>query len=130
MKILNRITLLLNILTFITAIGGSIYLITATPKTMPYELLIYSPFTSFLIPGLILGIIVSGSNFLSVIIYFLNKKVWSVVEFFTGVILCGWIICEYLIIKEFSWLQVVYLVIGLFIMSINFKKTYACLANL
>ncbi len=130
MKILNKITLFLNILTFITAIGGSIYLITATPKTMPYELLKYSPFTSFLIPGLILGIIVSGSNLLSVIIYFFNKRVWPVVEFITGVILCFWIICEYLIIKEFSWLQVVYLVMGLFIIFINFKKTYANLVNL
>lgn len=127
---LDKFTEILNIFTFISAFAGSYYLVNATPLTMPYELLKYTPFNSFLIPGLILGLIVGGSNLVSFILYSIRNKYRYVAELATGVLLSGWIICEYLLIREFSFLQVIYLSIGGMLILLNFKKFYASMVSL
>ena len=130
MRILDKFIETLNILTFIPAFAGSFYLIKATPSTMPYELLQFTPFNSFFIPGLILGIIIGGSNLISFILYISKNRARYIAETITGLILCVWIVCEYLLIREFSFLQVIYICIGLILILLSFKKTHASMVNL
>ena len=99
------------------AIGGGIMLILdpmAEFSQLPVEDLEGSPFDSFLIPGVIL-LTVLGLFPVATSMGVWFGKTWA--WWAAGMIGCGlviWILAESAII-DFSWLQALYLVIGLFI---------------
>jgi hypothetical protein len=87
-------------------------------------LLSFTPFTSFLLPGLILLLFVGGSS-LAAFVQLLSKQA-SASRFakIAAVILMGWIIGELLLVRAFSWLQVVCIITGVMIfMLAGFLKS-------
>lgn len=72
-------------------------------------------FSDFRIPGLILAVIVGGIHTLAV---FLNlqrhhrRYQWAMIA---GVILCGWVTGQWLLLPELHWLQFFYFGTGLLI---------------
>lgn len=80
---------------------------------MPLSLLSGTPFKNFLIPGILLAILVGGTNLLAVVLNLMrnkNRYNWAIAA---GVMISGWIIVQMIMISTFSWLQFLYLVIGI-----------------
>ena len=100
---------------------------------LPIEMLQYSPFPDFLIPGLFLFIVLG--IFPTIIVYGLIKKPefklinkinlykkyhWSwTFSYYLGLLLVLWINMELLFIREYSFLQVIISVLGVAIIFIT-----------
>lgn len=72
-----------------------------------------TPFTNFLIPGIILASVVGGTNLMAVISNMQShprRYTWAMAG---GLMTCGWIAVQILLINTFYWLQFVYIVTGL-----------------
>jgi uncharacterized membrane protein len=82
---------------------------------MPLGVLETSPFSNFLIPGIILLTMVGMVNCIAAWLLMrrhparYNWAVWG------GVMVGGWIVVQILMIQSFSWLQIVYLITALLI---------------
>jgi len=101
----------------LSAIGGALGLILLTGMGIPLEYLRFTPFTSYVVPGLILGV-VGGSALAAVLLLLQRRRLAYLAAFAAGAIMTGWIIAEVLLIRHFSWLQLGYLVIGLALMGL------------
>ncbi len=80
---------------------------------LPLRLLETSPFYDFLLPGLVLAIVVGGSQLLAFIAGIgkvSNADAWI---FAAGILLGGWIIIQLILIREVNWMQIVIFSIGL-----------------
>lgn len=108
------ITSLISGLLIITYPDGSV-------MQMSTDLLKTSPFKDFLIPGIVLTVLVGGTNLLAA---FFNMKRsayrydWALAG---GVMICGWTIVQMILINMFFWLQFVYLGVGIVIMLIAYQ---------
>lgn len=83
----------------------------------PTEWLSGSPFTSYTIPGLILGVVVGGSQLAGLIALLRRHDRAPQLSALAGAIMMGWIIAEVLIVGSISGimrnLQVLYFLLGL-----------------
>ena len=80
---------------------------------IPLTILSATPFKNFFIPGLILTLIVGGTNMIAVIGFLLQAKYqlnWSIAG---GIVLCGWILIQLIMLGFTHWLQALYLAVGL-----------------
>lgn len=88
---------------------------------MSVDLLKTSPFKNFLIPGIVLTILVGGINLLAVFFNMqrnANRYDWALAG---GVVTCGWVLAQMLLINTFFWLQFVYLGIGILMILIAYQ---------
>ena len=81
-------------------------------ELLPIELLAATPFTSFLVPGLCLAGIVGLSNLTSAVLMLRRDRAAERIGFVAGVALTIWIVVEMAMLQAFSWLQGVYLGVG------------------
>jgi hypothetical protein len=110
-------TLLLILLGFITLtvlVSGVVLIGNPDGSVMQLQLSILdsTPFKNFLIPGIILTTIVGCTNLLAMIfclIKYPTRYNWAMAG---GVMLCGWIIVQILLINTIHWLQFIYLGAG------------------
>jgi hypothetical protein len=103
----------------LSALAGGIYIIFSNGSGMPKEW-IDQVFKSYLIPGLILFFVVGGSNLAALI---LIKRDWYYsmeAAMVAGFGLQIWTYTEISIIKQFSWLQILYFAIGTIILIAAF----------
>jgi hypothetical protein len=78
-------------------------------------------FSNFFIPGLLLAIIVGGINLIASLFYLRshpNRYNWAMAG---GVIICGWIISQIIIIKTISWLHFIFFGIGFIIVLVAYQ---------
>ena len=97
----------------LSAVGGGIGMAVADGLSMPKSLLADSPFTTFLLPGLILAVVVGGTQTLAAVLLVQRRQsalLWSAVAGFGMVI---WIIAEIGFIHALMWAQLIYVVSGL-----------------
>ncbi len=88
---------------------------------LPLSLLEGTSFTSFLVPGILLTLIVGGVNLLAV--FFIlqrqsNRYNWALAG---GLVICGWIIIQIILIHTAHWLHFLYLGMGLLIILIAYQ---------
>lgn len=113
---MKTILFLLVSFTALTAIISGLLMIydpTGSFFQMPLNLLSGSLFKSYLIPGVILAFLVGGTNLVAVVLNLMRNKSrynWAIAA---GVMISGWIIVQMIMISTFSWLQLLYLVIGI-----------------
>jgi hypothetical protein len=109
---------------FTAAISG--LLIISNPAdggviNLSINLLKETPFNNFLIPGIILTAMVGGTNLLA-LFYIIQRKAnrynWAMAG---GLMISGWIIVQMILIRQISWLQFFYLIIGLLIILIAYQ---------
>lgn len=97
----------------VSAFGGFVMLLTPSAGGLPHELLNNSPFSSFVFPGVILGLVVGGTQLLGAI-GLLRKwphsSEWIAIAGFGMIV---WIYAEIYIVKQISWLQTVYFALGI-----------------
>ncbi len=102
----------------LSAIGGGIGLVTGT-LPVPTMLLRHTPFDSFVIPGLFLGIIIGGSALAGAIALRAHAVRSRLISAAAGVIMVGWIAGETILVRGFSWLQGLYLLTGLLVVVLS-----------
>ena len=97
----------------LSAVGGGIGMVLADGLSMPKSLLADSPFSTFLLPGLILALVVGGTQTVASVRLLQRRQsalLWSAVAGFGMVI---WIISEIGFIQALTWAQLIYVVSGL-----------------
>lgn len=103
----------------ITAILGGATL-TARPDgslmEAPPGMLSHSPFTTFLIPGLLLLLVVGFGNAVAGVLVARNARSAPFFAFFAGTALAVWIVTEMVLLRSHHWLQIGYLTVALLIL--------------
>jgi len=102
----------------LSALGGGTGLVTGT-LPVPTMLLRHTPFDSFVIPGLFLGIIIGGSALAGAIALRAQARRSRLISGAAGVIMVGWIAGETILVRGFSWLQGLYLLTGVLVVVLS-----------
>lgn len=97
----------------VTAIAGGSLLVArpdgALLGTSP-ALLAHSPFATFWLPGLILAVVVGGTNAVAAALTLAGARRADAAAMVAGAVLGGWVIGEMLLLRTIVFLQVGYLV--------------------
>lgn len=112
----HRLVLGLCAFTALTAVLGGLSLMTArpgSPAVPPLALLEHTPFDSFFVPGLVLLVVVGGANLLAAVLEARRARRSELAVALAGAVLTGWIVAQLALLRVFSWLQLVYLLVGL-----------------
>ena len=123
MKSIRIICVSLLILTAVNAmIAGALFMIDSTGQKMGMHVSYfqYSPFRSFLIPGIILFVANGLLNFFAAYALIKNKLYAPVLIICQGAILCGWIVIQVLMVRDITALHVIMLTIGLILALCGF----------
>lgn len=101
----------------LTAVGGGIALVTGLEgDRFSLDLLKGTPFTTFVVPGLILAALVGGSATYAAIVTLRNPYGGAMASALAGTILMGWIIGEVLMLNQpvaFTWVEAFFFAVGL-----------------
>jgi hypothetical protein len=119
-------TLLVIMIAFIaiTATLSGIMMVARPDGTLlnlPLSLLVKTPFRDFLIPGIVLALFVGGTNIIAVYKTLTRSPArydWAVTG---GIIICGWILIQMILIHIVHWLHVLYLGIGFLTILLAFQ---------
>jgi hypothetical protein len=104
----------------LSAVGGGIGMVAADGLSMPKSLLADTPFSTFTIPGLILALVVGGTQTAAVWALLTRRRsalLWSAVAGFGMLI---WIIIEIGFIRALTYAQVIYVVTALMQLALVF----------
>jgi hypothetical protein len=100
------------------------YAIVALTGLLDRSLVAWLPRTSFsdsTILMLLLAIVVGGSSFLAAITVFLRRE-WSVLlSVAAGFIMVGWEVMEVALSRQFSWMQPLFMTLGLAVLGLAFS---------
>ena len=109
----------ISIFNAVSAIGGGITLATGT-LPVPKALLRHTPFDSFIIPGLFLGVVIGGSAIAGALALMSHARRSQLISTAAGVVMVGWIAGETILIQGFSGLQGLYMLTGLLVVVGSF----------
>jgi hypothetical protein len=106
----RRWIIALSAFTALSALGGSFEMLLWQHgnQYLPLWLLQHTPFQSFLIPGLLLGLVVGGLALLSTFLTWRHPTIAADVILLSGGALSIWIIAELALLRELSWLHAIY----------------------
>ncbi|MDF2702685.1 MAG: hypothetical protein K0S10_1631 [Rubrobacteraceae bacterium] len=108
---------LVGVFVALTAIGGDIALVAGLEaNTFPLEMLPGTPFGSYVIPGLILVVVVSGSAAVAAAATLLSPGVGALASTVAGVGMMGCIVGGVLLFNQpsaWTWIEVFYFALGL-----------------
>lgn len=96
----------------LSAIGGSILGVAFNGAGVSLEYLAGSPFTSYLIPGIILGLVVGGTQLAAAVALLARKAIGLLLSAIAGFGMLIWIFVELAVIRQYSWLQTAYFALG------------------
>jgi hypothetical protein len=105
--------LVVSIFNALSALGGGIGMVVADGLSMPKSMLADTPFSTFTVPGLILALVVGGTQAAAVWLLLARRRsalLWSAVAGFGMLI---WVVTEIGFIHALMYAQVIYLVAGL-----------------
>jgi hypothetical protein len=111
-RLVSRVLIGLLLFGAVSAFAGAVLAFNATSAGVPLEFLAKTPLTSFVVPGLILGIVVGGTQSVAAIALLTRRRsalLWGAVAGFGMLI---WIFVEMAIIETYSWLQSLYFGLG------------------
>ncbi|MGT2460696.1 hypothetical protein [Sinomonas atrocyanea] len=103
----------------LSGIAGGAGMMLTDGLGMPRSFLDNSPFSSFLLPALILLVVVGGTQ--AVAFVQLARRSWSALLWnaIAGFGMVIWIAVELMMIRQFTWLQVLYLATGLLQLALS-----------
>jgi hypothetical protein len=102
----------LEIFGALSALSGAILALAFNGAGVSLALLDYSPFSSFAVPGLVLGVVVGGTQTAAVVALISRKRSALLLSAIAGFGMLIWIFTELAIIQQYSWLQAVYFAHG------------------
>lgn len=104
--------LIVTVFNALSALVSGVAMLLTDGLGMPLSFLETSPFTSFLWPGVVLVVVVGGTQAFAAVLLTLRREaalLWSAVAGFGMLI---WIFIETGLIREWSWLQILYFATG------------------
>ena len=107
-----RALIVLVVFGALSALVGAVLAIAANGAGVPLEYLKNSPFSSYLIPGLILGMVVGGTQLAAAIALLAKRDKALLLSAVAGFGMLIWIFVEVAMIQQFSWLQGAYFILG------------------
>ena len=128
-SILRISSICLLLFTGINAVTAGFLLITdpsGKSMGMSVSYLKFSPFSSFLIPGIILFVVNGLMNFYAAIACIKYARHFPYVTMLQGVLLSGWICIQVMMVKDFNGLHFSMLLIGilLFLLGLLVKSLF------
>ncbi|MFN8431393.1 MAG: hypothetical protein U0V04_15555 [Spirosomataceae bacterium] len=114
-NITRKITIILLLITAVNAlIAGFLFIIDPSGQKMGMttDFLKFSPFVTFLIPGIVLFVVNGIFNLVATYFLIKNKPTALAMVIFQGVILCGWIFAQVLMVKEINPLHIIMFLVG------------------
>lgn len=114
MKVFRILSVVLFLFIGIGACAGGLAAVLnpQSPLGIPLDVLKYSPFRSYLIPGLFLLIVLGLGNIFSFIISRLVDEALGYLSCFTGAVLCLWLIIQCLFMRDIAALHIIFFVFG------------------
>lgn len=88
---------------------------------MTTEYLQFSPFETFLIPGIILFCVMGVFSTVAAIMAIKQKKCYPVLTIVEGCFLTGWIVIQIMMVRDFNWLHGTFLGVGLILILFGKK---------
>ena len=107
-----------NAFVALTAVPGGITVATGFDK-FPAGWLIGTPFSSYLLPGLLLAVVVGGSAVVAATATLCSREAGALSSMLAGAIMLGWLVGERLILPpaafppQLWWLEAIYIAAGL-----------------
>lgn len=111
-RVLIRTLAGLTLFGAISAAAGAWLAIGAKGAGMPLEYLDHSPFDSFVVPGLVLGGVVGGTQGAAAIAIIARRRIALLLSAVAGFGMLIWIFVERVMIRQYSWLQTLYFLHG------------------
>jgi hypothetical protein len=96
----------------LSSIVGAVLGVAANGGGVPLEHLANSPFSSYVVPGLILGVVVGGTQLAAAIALLARHRLALLLSAVAGFGMLVWIFAELAIIRQYSWLQAAYFGLG------------------
>jgi len=96
----------------VSAVGGGVGLVVANGMGMPQSWLEGTPFDSFVMPGLILVLVVGGTQALAVLLQHRRHPWWPAAAGVAGFGLVIWVYVEVALLPVYSFLHTLYLTTG------------------
>lgn len=112
MKIVYRLLLILHVFVGVGAMGGGMMAI-LNPNSPFGITLKNSPFTSFLIPGIILFTVIGLGNIISALVIYYKPWFHGYISSVFGWALVIWIVVQCIMIDSVVVLHIIYFIIGL-----------------
>jgi hypothetical protein len=110
--IVVRVLVALALFGALSSIAGAVLGVAANGGGVPLEHLANSPFSSYVVPGLILGIVVGGTQLAAAIALLARRRIALLLAAVAGFGMLIWIFAELAIIQQYSWLQAAYFSLG------------------
>jgi hypothetical protein len=112
-RIIRIALIVVDLFAGLSAVVGCVGLVTGGIQ-IPLSLLRGTPFTSYTVPGLILGIVVGGSALAAAAAALLKRRALdALTSLAAGGIMVGWITVEVALIGLGTWAQPFYFAVGL-----------------
>ena len=105
----------------LNAVGGGYYALSGAPG-VPVDWLQGSPFSSYVVPGVILLVVVGGSSAAAAVAVFARARRARPLALAAGAILLGWIVVQVAIIGYVSWLQPAMAVAAVLILALARRR--------
>lgn len=118
-SLLRRLLLFTELFVFISAVAGAVGLI-GGGINIPLSLIEGSVFSSYLIPGLILGFIIGGTSLLALIAVWKKNRFAADLSAIAGFGLVIWIFVEMYVIRASHWSHALYFACGMAILLFSF----------
>ncbi len=110
--IVVRILVALALFGALSSIIGAVLGVAADGGGVPLEHLAGSPFSSYVVPGVILGVVVGGTQLTAAIALLARHRLALLLSAVAGFGMLIWIFAELAIIQQYSWLQAAYFSLG------------------
>ena len=111
-RLVARTLTMLAVFGALSSFAGSVLAIAFNGAGVPLEYLATSPFTSYFVPGLILGLVVGGTQLAAAITLITRRGSALLLSAVAGFCMLIWIFVELAVIKQYSWLQAAYFTLG------------------
>ena len=111
---MKRILIFLHVFVGIGALfgGSGAILNPVDPMGITVDVLKNSPFSSFLIPGIILLVAIGFGNIFAAVVLYYEYKYSLYISHLMGLVLVGWIVVQCIMMRNINILHVVYFIIG------------------
>lgn len=86
---------------------------------MSLDWLQYSPFTNYLIPGILLFVVNGLMSIFVFTLLIIKYKYYPLLVMLQGVLLFGWIVVQVLMVRDLVWIQVLFGIIGLILLLLG-----------
>jgi hypothetical protein len=122
----RTLTVVLATFSFISALAGGVELL-AWPNgndVVPRTLLANTPFASFLVPGLLLGIVIGGTSLACAILVWRRSRAAIDATVLAGGALTVWIVAEAGMMREVHWLHGIFGVLGATLLGLGVREAW------